>query len=268
MAFALLTAAVDPDAMLRGDAPPVGPLGARGDAGDAARAGPRARRARMAEAQRCRAGAAPSRGRGAARGDDRRAGSRARPRGDARAARLRAARAGRRGRACRGAATTSRSRRRRSRSWRWRRRPRPAVLTDFNAYPQLHAAPLGGALALSARAGRLRAGAVRRPPGHRVSDDVLMLRSRDLPLPGRRAAGAARRVAARRAGRVRRRLRPQRERQVDAARRGQRRSCRTSTAGTFDGRVARRRPRHARPRAGRHRGRRRARCSRTPRRRS
>ena len=205
---------------------------------------------RLAEAQRDAAGGRPA---AAARRAARRHGGRARPRhrrrGDARGPRLRERRArGARSRS-RGRATTSRSS---------RRRVALAALAiacgvggweGFEAYPRLVVPLEPRQLLRRRRAADLRAAAVRRPPGDRVT--ALALSGVTYSYPDAERAGAARRDADRRAGRVRR---ARRRLGLRASRRccaPPPASCRTSTAARSPGRLRVRRARHARARAGR-----------------
>ena len=170
--FALHSAAVDPDDLLRAFRRVSLPLGADRRAGHAHRAGARARRAPAARrAALPRGGAGPAPG-GRARGRGGRAGPRGRRRGDARGARLR--------RRAPAAAPRARpwsrhdlafARERASRSSRSRRRRAGSATARLRGLPGVRGAggrrrSCGSCAALAL----LRAAAVRRPAGDRRDD--------------------------------------------------------------------------------------------------
>ena len=186
--FALHSAAVDPDELLRAFRRVSLPLRADRGARDAAGPGARARRAPAARRAALPRGGARAAARGRARGRRGRARPRGRRRRHARGARLRRrpARAARR----RPAVVAPRPRvraRARSRS-RPSRSPRTSRgVQDFSALPAFSAPVGAGAARRScAVARRLRAAAVRRPPGDRPMS-AAAARARHLPLPGRAA---------------------------------------------------------------------------------
>ena len=233
-------AAVDPDELLRAFRRVSFRSGADRGARDAPGAGARAATpAGSRDAQRCRPGAPASRLARPARGRPR-ARSTARstsPRRSRCAATARGAPAAAAARG-RGRATTSRS------------RASAVALAAlaigalasaagrrFEAYPRSRAPLARRAARARGRARRLRAAAVRRPPGDRPMS-ALALERVTYALSRTRRAPALRDVDADgRAGRVRRARRRLGLGQVDAAARRLPGSCRTSTAATFAGRL-------------------------------
>ena len=138
---------------------------------------------------------------------------------------------------CPGRATTSRSSRRPASCWRWRWSHASPGWARFHAYPRLRAP--AGARTVSVAAGRWWWRRWRRSPTVGGSSDEPGLDASELTytLPGGRGAGARRRVAGDRAGRVRRDRGVVGLGQVDAAAGRSADWCRTSTAAPSPGSV-------------------------------